>query len=188
MKQDTEVFRSAVRTSLVRKLLLRGTVFALLGLSILMYGGIRVASQDLEHWGWIYFVGGLFLITAGLRPYRQLTRLQLDPYTINVSESTATFARAGKRFYSLPLSLIREGRYVDTGSHYGIALSLKSDATQKVCVHDPMFPMDAHLTENRATFNADLFFPYFSPQAFQEFDEHLQASLDEIVHTDQTDE
>jgi hypothetical protein len=185
MSRETEVLRSSIPNPLLRALLIRGTVLGVAGISILIYGGVLVSHRVLEHWGWLWFLAGVFLVTLGLRPYRRLSQLQLHPYSLSISAEAVDFGRGGKTFYTLPLSLIASLRHVDERPESGILVTLHKEHSERIRVLDPHFPMAEHLTENKKKFGGDLFCPFFSTASLRALAEHLEAGLDDIVHTDE---
>lgn len=142
--------RSSIKTSLKRYTLLRGSLLAVAGASILLFAGSWLPVDVLKIWGLPLLICGGGLITLGLLPYRKLSRLETKPNEIIVSDSCVHFVQNGKPMSAIPQKDIQRLSYLEQGRHYGICLLLKKPS------------------------GVSLFFPYFSESAFEELKDLIE--------------
>lgn len=109
------------------------------------------------------------LITLGLRPYRQLSQLELRPHALIFDGKSYTFARKGKPLFSIPKENIARFGHFEKELLYGIAIDLCGQANllQK-------FDMPAFVIDSRCRANCDLFLPYFTQKSFELYKSYSQ--------------
>ena len=115
---------SIVLSKVKKRLLVRGMILGVLGVTFLFCMGVWGSVATLETWGLLTFALGIFLIGFGLIPYKNLTRLETHPHKLIISEKTLTFisSRGGAR--SVPLSNIRNISYWEGRTRYGLTVDL----------------------------------------------------------------
>lgn len=153
--------RSSIKPRLMRHIILRGSIFAVMGSLIFLYAGIFMPVAILSAWGipLLFIAGGLLAI--GLLPYRRLSRLERKPDELAANESSLIFHHLGRPVMTIPVTSIKRMAYLDHGNKYGIGLWLKDPLPEKIIIHDRRYKPDA-------SFNADLFFSYFTERSYQE--------------------
>lgn len=147
--------RSSIKPALKKKLLLSGTLVASAGILLMLVSGLALSVETLEVWGLPVLGISLAMITAGLLPYKRLTRLEVQPHELLLTaDHEIHFYYNHRPCFTLSWDNIAKTAYVDHPSHYGIALWLKNpDPAILKCY-------------NRK--DCDLFFPFFSPNSYQE--------------------
>lgn len=144
MMNQNLCLRSSIKPALKRSLLFRGTLLATLGIALLIYAGLTLSVATLEHWGLPIFGISLALITAGLLPYKRLTRLEMHPHELLLtSDHEIRFFQKRTLCITLSWENIEKIAYVDHPSRYGIALWLKNP-------------------------DSKVFFPFFSERSYHE--------------------
>ncbi len=79
--------RSSICSQLMKSTLLKGTLYAALGVIILVLAGAFLPSETLTTFGLPIFIMGIGLITFGLLPYRRLTSIEKCPNELWIKES-----------------------------------------------------------------------------------------------------
>lgn len=105
------VLRSVVSPELIRQVLLQGSLLALAGGFILLFGGMFIPVDVMQKWGWFVFLCGLGLIAMGMIPYRRLVR---DVSTIRITED-AVWIEKGRVTRRIGLERIQSVRYEKGG-------------------------------------------------------------------------
>lgn len=162
-----EVVRTSVDKELLRRVVLRGSLIAAVGLVLMLFGNGIPASR-LSGWGAGIVLLSLALITLGLLPYRRLTRLQLHPNELTLSEEELLYTRQKAAPLWIGRSSIATLRWLRHGELYGIAITLHPPATRRA-------DLEREAARWRRLLDCDLFLPYFS----QESCSQLQNSLSE---------
>jgi hypothetical protein len=161
--------RSAITKELQHGALMRGSFLAGVGAILLLYTGGFMEPRLLGNWGAISFLIGFGLITWGLLPYRQLMNLQMNPYEIIVEDNHFVFQRRGKPMFSVPYGAIERSGFIEDRWHYGIAIWIKSEVDSPVIIHSPNVDINRLRTQNQKKHGCDLFLPYFTKRAYEEF-------------------
>ncbi len=173
MKVDSLTIRSSIKQELYSKTLKRGSLLGALGTLPLLYGAIFMEPTGLSTWGIPLFFLGIGLIALGMMPIRRLDRLQQHPNSlVLINDDLLEFYQSGNKTLSIPCSLIGSLRFLDDGIQYGICVTLKEAAKEKVIVHDPRFSYERYQKESRNRFECDLFFPHFTRRSFEKI-KHL---------------
>ena len=160
--------RSTIRPQLMRKTLFRGGILALIGIFILMYAGIFLSISTLRLWGFPIFLCSLTLITIGLLPYRELSKLEVQPFILKAYDlEYLEYIEKGKSILTIPFVSIEDIIYVDNSEDYGIGIRLKKPSPSKIKIHDPRFNVH-DFQKNEHNLRIDLYFPYFSKRSFNE--------------------
>lgn len=155
---DNLRLRSSIRPALKRSLLFRGTLIASAGIALLLFASLTLPVTSLAHWG-IFILGiSLVLITAGLLPYKRLTRLEIQPHELLLTNQEISFFQNRIPRLTLLWSNIEKTSYIDHPSQYGIALWLKNP--------DPA--LENMIQKCRKRYGCDLFFPFFSARSYRE--------------------
>ncbi len=153
---------SSIRPALMRKTLLRGTFFSGSGAFIIVLGGTMLPLSQLEIWGMPILFTGLILVFLGMTPYRRLTKLELNPYTLLIDGEKLFFQEGEKPLFSVLLATISSIDYVEKENIYGIALRISRPLEKK---HEKLKPRFANLAVKEGI-EAGLFFPYFFQKLF----------------------
>lgn len=167
--------RSSIKTSLKRHALFKGTLFASLGAFLILYGGIFVPVAELTTWGLPLLLAGGTLITLGLRPYQRLSYLERKPNVLTISQEDLQFTTRGKLTLTIPWVSIEKITYVESRTEYGIRIHLKHPLPEKIMVHNPRFNSSRFQKDSRKKQQCDLFFPYFSRNAYKQLSEHCSG-------------
>lgn len=83
---DTQTFYTSISPAHKRKVLFRGTLFAIIGLMPMLYASLFLDVKALSAWGWLNFVWGIGWIAAGMIPYKRLSKLERTPNKIVLSQ------------------------------------------------------------------------------------------------------
>ncbi|CUI17718.1 Conserved putative membrane protein [Candidatus Protochlamydia naegleriophila] len=162
------ILRTTIPTQWMNQSLKIGLVLALLGIFPLVYAGAFASPAVLKTWGLLIFLGGFFLITAGLLPYRRLSRLQFKPNELHcVGLERLEYYQNGKPVLSLTLSSIDHFSFIDEPRFFGIAVSLKRPLPAKMTISCSTFDLRSFEKQAEKA-QADAFFPYFSRRSFEE--------------------
>jgi hypothetical protein len=149
--------RTTVSNELLHQALFKGTFFAAIGCFILIFASVALPVKVLAPWGWAFIVLAVGLIAYGLIPYKKLSRLQLHPHKLILTEDTLTYQ---KKEPILTLPLISVERFEFTGD--GIGVILKSPPKEPVRLFTKKIPQKKGM---------DLFFPHFGKTAFKHLTE-----------------
>jgi len=167
MANDSIKLFSSIKPALMRASLIRGTSIALCGVLLLVYGGTFLDVEMLSIWGVPLLLIGIGLIALGLIPYRKLCRFEKNPSELIIEErGFIQLVERGKLIYSIPIESIDQLDYYEQGNDYGICVTLKLDAEQKVIVHHGRFDAAAYQKSCRSTYGCDLYIPYFGRRAY----------------------
>ncbi len=169
-EMNSLILRSSIKPALKRTLLLRGTLLAFIGMSLLLSTGISSIEQK---WGLLALITALVLVTTGLLPYRRLTRLEMNPHEILITENGICFSRRRKPCFTVPQASIDRMEYRDSLSQYGFAFWLKNAAPEKVTIHDRSFDWEKFTQQCLSQYGCAVFIPYFSKRSFDEMQEFL---------------
>lgn len=168
MTAETLKLRSSVKSSLKKFVLIRGTVLAVLGVCILLYGALFLAVETLAVWGFPMLFVAIALIAIGLMPYRRLCRREKRPDEIVENGNLALhYNMEGRPTFTIPLVSIDRKAYVEKGRDYGIAIWLKQPLPQKLIVFNPNVDMEKYQQESLKRHGSDLFFPYFTERSYK---------------------
>lgn len=156
MPEPILILRSSIRPSLMRQAVIRGSYLSGAGGLLLLVSGAILSTHLLKLWGLPIFLISITLITWGLYPYRRLKNLENNPDRIIINQQEwLHFLRKGKAVFSTPLKNISQIKYIKEKHTYGIGVVLNLEESVR-----------------------DLYLPYFSKQAFQELNDHLNAQSD----------
>jgi hypothetical protein len=164
---DELKLRSSIHTPLMKSVLMKGSLLAAIGVSLLTYGGIFMPVEELNFWGFPLFLVGGGLITAGLLPYRRLRSLERKPDELLYNNESLQFVAKGARCLTIPLSSIARTAYMERGLNYGIGVWFKNPLPAQIVVHNNKFSLK-RLQGTHKTYECDLFFPYFSERSYNQ--------------------
>lgn len=116
---------------------------------MIVAGGVLVALPHLSVWGAVLWLVAIFVILAGILPYRKLANLAAQPSDLLLSDQAIYY-----QLLDIPYDTIEEVRYVNSPTSYGISLRIRG-------VPEPYF------------------FPYFSEESFLTLKESWQTKLKE---------
>lgn len=163
------ILRTAIPTEWMNQSLKKGLLLALLGICPLVYAGAFAPPSTLKTWGFLIFLAGFLLITAGLLPYRRLSRLQSKPNELHcIGLERLEYYQNGKHVLSLTLSSIDHLAFINEPRFFGIAVWLKRPLTAKMIIFSPTFDLHSFEKQAERAHQADAFFPYFSRRSFEE--------------------
>lgn len=145
--------KSVIKEKLLRKALLKGTLIATCGLSLIVIAAFTTFATYL---GLISFILGLGLIAFGLLPYKKLSKLQLNPHEIQNDGQNLLFIKGGKPLFKIDLISIQKIEYVERNDLYGLGIILKKPLKEKIKILQPQCPIQYYSCEGY-----DLFLPYF---------------------------
>lgn len=172
---NSPIFTSSISSALMRQTLMRGFLLGFLGALILLIAGSFLPSSLLHEWGWALFLIAIGLITIGLLPYRRLSKLQLNPDKLILTEDNHIIYFQGKiKFLTLPVHSIASIGEVSYPQTYGIAVRLKRPPIEPIQVHVPPCEVKKMHKGAMKYGNGDLFFPYFT--------KHTSMELGELLH------
>lgn len=175
LERENFCVRSTVRTDLLNSTLKRGAWLGGGGAILIILGGTVLPLALLKIWGIPVFGLGIFFISIGLLPYRQLTRLQMKPHAIQCDGNYLLFLKSGKPLFKIALGSLEKARYLEKERQYGIGLWLKRPLYEKVKVLQPHFDFAAFATQSMQDFEGcDLFLPYFSEYAYRSIKDLLE--------------
>lgn len=112
---------TVVTESLLSRTLIRGSVLAGLGIALIL----AISLEWPGFWTIPLFLAGLGLIAWGLVPYRQLTKLQLNPHKLEITDGKLRYIRPKERTLVIPLSEIESVEHVETKRIYGLKIRTK---------------------------------------------------------------
>ena len=98
---------STVLMDVKRRLLFRGLCFGGCGIGVILFFGVWATPLFLSKWGLLIFCATLLLISVGLIPYKNLTRLETRPHQILINEKELIFISSKGSHKSIPLSSIK---------------------------------------------------------------------------------
>jgi len=177
MNGNELTLRSSIRSSLMTFILFKGTIFASLGGILWMASGAFLPPHQLKIWGLPLFLIGLALITYGWLPYKRLRSLEVKPYLLTLDENHLMhFSAMGKPLFSLPCDDIAHHAFVEKKRLYGIAIWLKDPLPKKIIIRSPNFDFDSFRTTSLKRQSCDLFLPYFSKHAYQQFESEISGT------------
>lgn len=165
---DSKKYFTGIRQELKRRLLMRGSVWAVVGTLPLIYAGIFFGAHILNFWGLALFGFWLICLMVGMIPFRKLTRLENNPNSLVIDLEKLTYIKDKKEILSVPLESIEGLDNVDRGDVYGIGVRLKNPVPKKVVVYND------ELSTIYGVEGYSLFFPYFT--------ERTCAELNEIIN------
>lgn len=111
---------TTVTQPLKRKLLLRGSFFGSIGISVLLIFSVWGTEALIEKWGMLIFATGIGLISLGMIPLRKIQRLERIPHQITFHSSGLLYEKRGKEPLLLPKTDILRLSYLTRGDIYGI--------------------------------------------------------------------
>ena len=173
--QEVLTLRSSIQPQLRRKTLFKGFLLALIGISIILISGVFFTEETLDKWGIPIFVVGVGLITWGLLPYRNLSRIENKPDELMlVGTNLVDFYIQGQKVLSLPTKAVKKWMHIETDELYGIGVQLHPGSLPSVTVYQSL---DESVTKPaiQKQFQVDLFFPYFTKRSFDELLEELHV-------------
>lgn len=167
------IFRTAIKTDLIRQTLKRGGPLALLGALVIISGGTFLPLSALKIWGIPLFFLALILISIGWLPYRKLQRLQIKPNTLEYDGEYLVYSQNGKGLFKIPIASIEKIDTLETNSLYGLRIWLKRPIPDKIRVLQRGFDYPNFLNTSENKFGCDLFFPYFTMSTINEIKNSL---------------
>jgi len=171
MIADTEKLRTSIRNSLKKKLLFRGSLFAVIGAAILIYMAVAFSVHQLQVWGFALWSISILLIAFGLVPLKRINRLETRPHEILLSsDRELAFFLNKRKEVTLPFDRIEKIEFYDDGRIYGIAFHLKAPCRQPgfEWIYLPQIWWIKWKTQSQ------LFLPFFTKRSFNELQEHLE--------------
>lgn len=162
MSSENVIAKSSITRELRRRKIFIGTAISLLGMLILLISGVFLPVETLKIWGFPLLLLGGMLVTIGLLPYRQMTRLEMNPYEWRSDgENGLILVQFGKKILSIPISSIKEVIFIEEGMGFIL------DKSQKVTIFDKKYQPKS------INGKADLYFPYFTKRAVKEVEEFI---------------
>jgi hypothetical protein len=173
---DILTLYTSLQPSLLRRKLLKGFGFAMIGALIIVLSGTFLDPLKLKKWGFLLFLMSVFLIAYGLVPYRRMTVLTSKPDMLKiVALNYLEFYSKDTKILSIPLKSISNVIFCEDKFAYGIGLILKLDEKE-----NEIYPFQSSRPQEkfRNRFNTDIFFPFFSKRSFKELQEWLNEEKD----------
>lgn len=179
MKEEIVLtLHSSIRPSLKKNVLMKGSLLALCGVSLWLYGGVFLSIATLTNWGWPILILGGALVTWGLLPYRRLTLLENVPHKIIVTDvEELVFYMKDSPLLKIPLDDITEMAYLDNDKQYGIGIWLKKPVSKNFEVLQADLDIEKYLDNCQKKYFCDAFFPFFSKRSFQELKDVKESWL-----------
>lgn len=173
--ENRTIFKTTISTALLKKALFKGVLLAFPGISALLIGGIFLSPPQLAKWGFFLFAFAIGSITLGMLPYRRLSRLQLKPNEIHLTNnSSLEYYVKGVKLLTIPLQAIEKIELIHPGSLYGLVFWLKKPSPAPVLIHQQPKKIEKMRLLGRSYSNADLFLPYFNQRTFKELRDCFQ--------------
>lgn len=170
--------KTRILPSLKKKTLLKGTFLAGSGGTILLLSALTCSIPSLEKWGLAIFVTSIFLIRAGLYPYRTLCKKELSFDEIHLNSQKLTFYSRCYGSIDIPISDIEKLCFRDA-TKYGIEIAFSAQSKKKWKEQHQNLSLKNYHYFCLRKYNCDCFFPFFDTKAVAE----LQACLNDIVHS-----
>lgn len=136
---------TSIKPRLLKRKVIIGTILAVFGTALLLYGTLFLSVEEMQRWGWLLFFSFIILISLGLIPYRRLSRLEKQPNKITLTDRNTFIYRT----LEVPLNAIEKAEYYETSDKYGIKIWLK-DRSEAI------------------------FLPYFTERSFAQLKENLE--------------
>src|ERR1700722_98799 len=105
--------RSSIHSTLMRRVLFRGTWIAGIGASLFLFAGLFATPAILHVWGLPLFLAALAAIAYGLLPFCRLKRLETNPYVLNLEGEWLHFMAKGKPVLSIPIQSIKTIAWIE---------------------------------------------------------------------------
>lgn len=141
---------------------------------MLLLGGTFLPLAHLKIWGIPLFIASLLLITVGLLPHRRLSKLAINPDTLDVVDNALIFSKKKKQILRIPTQSIASLDFQEKEQLYGISIRLKHPIPEKIEQLTPSFDLEAFVVHSRTLCEgADLFLPYFSKRTCSELNSVL---------------
>lgn len=172
MEQSRITFRSSIHRALKKSVLLRGTIWASIGVLLWVLAGVFLPLSVLTIWGAPILLLGGALIVVGLLPYRRLSRQENKPNELILTELDELyifFERTG--MFKVELKNIETMAYLDDDTRYGIGLWIKYPKKSHITLLNPHIKIDEYLKNCQKDYQCDIFLPYFSKRTYQEIEE-----------------
>lgn len=123
---STLLLRTSVRPQSQKSAVIKGTILAAVALCCLSLIEFILPLLGLESLGgWMWFVRSAILGT-GLVPYQKVSWQKHHPDVLKVDEKNVVLCKTDKEVFSLQWSQIESFTFLDHGSIYGLAFTLKS--------------------------------------------------------------
>ncbi len=165
---DTLTIRTKITAQLLKQKLFQGSIFSAIGALLILICGTYLPSSIMSPFGFIIICLALFCIAVGMIPYRRLSKLQLSPHKLLITERDCTVENDKSALYSIPLISINTVQFIQKGSVYGIALTFHKPIREKICVHSPQFDIAKLQSEAHRRFDCDLFLAFYPKEACAE--------------------
>lgn len=164
------ILNTSITLSLKRYVLFRGIALAALGCVLLLLGGIYIPADKMGSWGFALFISAGLLVTAGMLPYRKLSKLEMNPSLLKItSHQNLEYYIKGRKSLIIPLSSIRKTGFFETHRYYGICLWLTAPIPQK----NAAFDIVKYQALSRKGYKCDLYLPYFTKRSYDELTNQL---------------
>lgn len=168
MTRESFILRTTISSQLMKHALFKGFAIAFLGILLALLAGVFIPSSLLQKWGWSVFLISFGLMTWGLFPYRRLSRLQLKPNQLVLTDvNHLNFYSKGTRILTLPLQSVNQMSYVDDPTFYGIAVWFKPIPISPIVMYE-LTEVNKLRQYGQKMGGADLFFPYFNQRSYEE--------------------
>jgi hypothetical protein len=169
---DSITLRTTIKRGLKRFLIIRGSLLALIGITLLVYSGAFISPQTLTNWGIALWLVSFFFIAWGLIPYKRITKLESNPNTLTVTnDGNLHYLRHGHDLLTFPLKSITKIKYVEEKGLYGIAVDLDPEDEPHIPNPPLSVIMQMFLIPMKKRHKFDRFFPYFSERTARELNE-----------------
>lgn len=146
LRKGIAQYFSSVDTALKKKVLLRGTFVALIGLIPLLFAAVYLPREVLTKFGIWVFIFWALMTTLGLLPYKRLLEVEKEPHILTVSNKEFVVAFHGKQPFEIPKKQVEAISFLKGKNGYGIVLELK---------------------EALPSGRTKLYLPYFSERSFK---------------------
>lgn len=175
--EDRLKLYSMVKGPLLRKKLLRGTLYAVLGISLLIFAGLFIRVELMNKWGWLIFVSGLAFVAGGLMPYRRLSKMQDSPHELIIDAISISLQEGGKLRYTIPIACLERWGHLDGQSEYGVCLWFKKPLPERVRIFDRRLRFHRMTKRSCRRQGCDLFIPYFSRRSYSQLADILEEDV-----------
>lgn len=158
---------TTVSSKVLKDALFKGSALAILGILTLTAAAIFLPAARLQESGSLIFFISILLIAVGLIPYRQLSRLQLNPSRLSFDSEEIHYFQRGKKILTIPLASLSNWNFIDDPFHYGMTATIQKPPYPLLTIY---YPREVKkLRKKGAQLGADLFFPFFNRRSYEEW-------------------
>lgn len=116
---------------------------------------------------WAWLLGGS-CAGLGVMPYQRLKQHKVRPEILQINHNKISLVADSKSRFSLPWNEVDSFNYLDNGTNYGLAFTLKPHTIQEIAKDASKAHVPVELVQkSRKEHGVDLFLPFFSQGSYQ---------------------